>query len=149
MIATDIFWLQIQPEGIPASSTPCFHQAYACDRVPNIIWPGKNLVTDESFCKDDFKPNPLSQDVTGESPRPAMQRISLPIILIIVVVSVLGLAGIALLARFAISRVKERYVSFKHFKYTSHIFRNGQVTSTKMVTTKNAMKMIIFLCTIT
>ena len=74
-----------------------------------------------------------------------MQRISLPIILIIVVVSVLGLAGIALLARFAISRVKERYVSFKHFKYTSHIFRNGQVTSTKMVTTKNAIKMINFL----
>ena len=102
-------------------------------------------MTDESFCKDDFKPNPLSRDVTGESPRPAMQRISLPIILIIVVVSVLGLAAIALLARFAISRVKERYVSFKHFKYTSHIFRNGQVTSTKMVTTKNAIKMINFL----
>merc|ERR1712048_1438017 len=40
-----------------------------------------------------------------------MQRISLPIILIIVVVSVLGLAGMALLARFAISRVKERRIA--------------------------------------
>ena len=85
----------------------CIQKTYACDTIPNSIWPNGKDSIDESECNGKYKLSPLSLEAGG-IPSPAKHKISVPLIVIKVVLLTLGLTSIALIARMVIHKVKKR-----------------------------------------
>ena len=85
----------------------CIQKTYACDTIPNSVWPNSKDSIDESECNGKYKHSPISL-AAGGIPSPPKHKISVPLIVIKVVLLTLGLTGIALIARMVIHKVKKR-----------------------------------------